>query len=101
MLVAVVAGKLPWTPETNWATTYKADVCGPKAWENNAAVPCPDAMAEGAGGTLTINEEGLFDIYYVKYNGKSEFGVDKGYGRDFMRLPQVRWETAGELGMEL
>jgi len=30
----------------------------------------------------------VYDLYYVKYDGKSEFGVDKGYGKDFMKLSQ-------------
>ena len=87
MLVAVEVGKLPWTPETDWGTTkFKADICGPKDWDadNKRAIPCSGI----ATGSLNITDRGIYDIYYVKYNGKSEFGVDKGYGKDFMKLNQ-------------
>jgi hypothetical protein len=87
MLVAVEVGKKPWTAQADWGTTkFKADICGPKNWNSadRTAVPCNGISR----GNLTISEQGVYDIYYVKYDGKSEFGVDKGYGKDFMQLPQ-------------
>jgi hypothetical protein len=35
-------------------------------------------------------------VYFVKYNGKSEFGVDKGFGKDFALLPQRLQVLQGE-----
>ena len=87
MLVAVDVGMLPWTPETDWGKTrFQANICGPKAWdsENNVGVACTGVSS----GDINITSQGIYDIYYVKYNGKSEFGVDKGYGKDFMKLNQ-------------
>ena len=87
MLVAVDVGMLPWTPETDWGKTrFKTNICGPKAWdaENNVGVACTGVSS----GDMNITSQGIYDIYYVKYNGKSEFGVDKGYGKDFMKLNQ-------------
>ena len=87
MLVAVDVGKKPWTPQADWGTTkFKADICGPKNWNSaeRTAIPCSGISR----GNLTISEQGIYDIYYVKYDGKSEFGVDKGYGKDFMKLSQ-------------
>jgi hypothetical protein len=86
MLVAVDVGKLPWTPETDWGTTkFKADICGGKEWGESGGVACG---VQPSTGQLNITIDGVYDLYYVKYNGKSEFGVDKGYGKDFMKLSQ-------------
>ena len=86
MLVAVSTGTLPWTEEDGWNTEIRADVCGGKQWP---------ARACGSGeGSLSISQPGLYDVYYVKYNGMNEFGTDKGYGSDFMKLPQQLEVTA-------
>ena len=87
MCVAVDVGKLPWTPEADWGTTkFKADICGPKNW--NSAENTPVLCSGVSRGNITISEEGMYDIYFIKYDGKSEFGVDKGYGKDFFKLKQ-------------
>jgi hypothetical protein len=80
MYVAVPAGSYPWTAEGGWVTDIRADVCGPKEWP---AEPCGDFDA-----SLIFAQDGVYEIFFVKYLGVSEFGTDKGYGSDFMRLPQ-------------
>ena len=93
-LVAVAAGTKPWTPETNWdGAVATADICGPKVVEDKQLVGCNpyggwDLLSESDRGTLTIDKEGIYDVYFVKYNGVSEFGVDKGFGKNFALLPQ-------------
>jgi hypothetical protein len=94
-LVAVPTGTKPWTPETNWdGNSGKADICGPKETSNNQLVGCSPyggwgLTEDSAKGTLTIPKEGIYDVYYVKYQGVSEFGVDKGFGKNFAKLPQT------------
>jgi len=80
MLVAVAAGSKPWTAEGGWNTDIKANVCAAKAWP---AEPC----VSGSGSLAVPSKAAAYDVYYVKYNGMSEFGQDKGYGSDFMLLP--------------
>jgi hypothetical protein len=88
----------PWTPQTKWDDNAgKANICGEKEVneKNNLRVPCN--FGEGGWsntggsdkGTLTIENEGVYDVYFVKYAGRSEFKVDKGFGKDFAMLPQT------------
>jgi cathepsin B len=103
MVVAVRTGSRPWTKETKWdAIKGKADVCGPKKVENHRVVDCPvddawkaDGSLEQKTGSLRVAEEGGYDLYLVKYMGQSEFGVDKGFGMDFAKLPQQLWVGGG------
>jgi hypothetical protein len=95
-LVAVPTGSKPWTPETNWdGNAGKANICGPKEVKDNQLVNCANVyggwgnMGDSDKGTLTISKEGVFDVYFVKYQGVSEFGVDKGFGKNFAKLPQT------------
>jgi len=80
MLVAVPAGEVPWTAQGGWVDDIKADICGTKKWP---AEPCGASTP-----SLTFSKDGVYDVFFVKYLGVSEFGTDKGYGSDFMRLPQ-------------
>jgi hypothetical protein len=80
MFVGVPAGETPWNAEDGWSTDIKADVCGPKSWP---ASPCGTSEP-----SLKFTKDGVYSIFFVKYLGKSEFGTDKGYGSDFMELPQ-------------
>ena len=98
MVVAVQTGSKPWTKELKWdAIKGKMDVCGPKKVENHRLVDCPvdDAwQSEGyvqKTGSIQVAEAGGYDLYFVKYMGQSEFGVDKGFGMDFAKLPQQLW----------
>lgn len=81
MFVAVKSGSKPWTAEGGWNTQKKAFVCGDKTWP---AQPCTSSTAKISGLT-----SGRYNVYYVKYMGKNEFGVDKGWGSDFMKLDQT------------
>jgi hypothetical protein len=65
-------------------------------------VDCPvddawkaDGSLEQKTGSLRVAEEGGYDLYLVKYMGQSEFGVDKGFGMDFAKLPQQLWVGGG------
>jgi hypothetical protein len=91
-LVAVPTGTKPWTPETNWdANAGTANICGEKSTEKGKLVDCSTVVQgilstwsetePNSMGTLSIATEGLYDVYFVKYIGLSEFGVDKGFGK--------------------
>jgi hypothetical protein len=94
-LVAVPTGAKPWTRETNWdANAGKANICGAKAVDQeNQLINCNfqggwgDNFDNSDRGTLTISTEGVYDVYFVKYSGVSEFGIDKGFGKNFAKLP--------------
>ena len=103
-LVAVPVGTKPWTPQLKWEmASASANICGPKKTESGKLVSCPIIEPAWPGnkyvqsmGTLSISTPGIYDVYFVKYNGKSEFGVDKGFGKDFALLPQRIQVLLGE-----
>ena len=106
-LIAVHTGTKPWTPQEKWGrAAASASICGPKKTEpekSGKLVSCPIAEPTWPGnkvvqsmGTLSISAPGIYDVYFVKYNGKSEFGVDKGFGKDFALRPQRLQVLQGE-----
>jgi hypothetical protein len=101
-VVAVPTGSQPWTPQTKWdGKVAQANICGEKETKENQLVGCssdtgwPSERWISSMGTLVVSTPGIYDVYFVKYNGVSEFGVDKGFGKDFAQLPQRIQVLAG------
>lgn len=92
MLVAVQAGNQPWTAESGWNTGISSTVCGDKKW--------PVEVCTQTDVTLSFSSaaQGSYDVYYVKWQGMNEFGVDKGYGNDFMKVLTVAHGSGGSGG---
>ena len=107
-LVAVPTGTKPWTPQTNWdSNAGNANICGEKDTSDGKLVDCSTAVPgilypwsqseTNEMGTLTIAQAGLYDVYFVKYIGLSEFGVDKGFGTSRCRGHLLRAQVRGGL----
>jgi len=90
IVVAVAPGQKPWSAATGWNTEIMANVCGAKAWP---AQVCGDSSISIS---FPNGASGDYDLYYLKYNGKSEFGTDKGYGSDFLFLQTISSDTVAK-----
>ena len=91
----LLSGTKPWTPQTGWdKNSAKAYICGKgeskeimqqkkryktpctnmqKNWFGNDADANDMSDDDMPGTHLIISKEGVYDVYFVKYNGLSEY----------------------------